>query len=79
MLLAISATGQLRFMTVEGRVSGTVFREVLSRLITGMDRKIFLVVDGHPAHKSKLVKRFAEDNAEWLELFYLPPYAACLM
>jgi hypothetical protein len=29
-----------------------------------MDRKIFLVVDGHPAHKSKLVKRFVEDNAE---------------
>jgi transposase len=40
-----------------------------------MDRKIFLVVDGHPAHKSKLVKRFVEDNAERLELFYLPPYS----
>ena len=75
MLSAISATGQLRFMTVEGRVTGTVFRDFLSRLITGMDRKIFLVVDGHPAHKSKLVKRFVEDNAERLELFYLPPYS----
>lgn len=75
MLSAISATGQLRFMTVEGRVNGTVFRDFLGRLITGMDRKIFLVVDGHPAHKSKLVKSFVEDNAERLELFYLPPYS----
>jgi transposase len=75
MLSAISATGQLRFMTVEGRVNGTVFRDFLGRLVTGMDRKIFLVVDGHPAHKSKLVKRFVEDNAERLELFYLPPYS----
>jgi transposase len=75
MLSAISATGQLRFMTVEGRVNGTVFRDFLGRLITGMDRKIFLVVDGHPAHKSKLVKRFVEDNAERLELFHLPPYS----
>lgn len=75
MLSAISATGQLRFMTVDGRVNGTVFREFLGRLITGMERKIFLVVDGHPAHKSKLVKRFVEENAERLELFYLPPYS----
>jgi len=75
MLSAISAQGQLRFMTMEGRVNGTVFCEFLRRLITGMDRKIFLVVDGHPAHRSKLVKRFAEDNAERLELFQLPPYS----
>ena len=75
MLSAISATGQLRFMTVEGRVNGAVFRDFLGRLITGVDRKIFLIVDGHPAHKSRLVKRFVEDNAERLELFYLPPYS----
>ena len=75
MLSAISATGQLRFMTVEGRVNGTVLRDFLGRLITGVDRKIFLIVDGHPAHKSRLVKRFVEDNAERLELFYLPPYS----
>ena len=43
--------------------------------ITGMDRKIFLIVDGHPAHKAKLVSRFVEDNAAAIELFFLPPYA----
>jgi transposase len=52
-----------------------VFREFLRRLITGMDRKIFLVVDGHPAHKAKLVKRFVQDHADRLELFFLPPYS----
>ena len=62
-------------MTVEGRVNASVFRDFLKRLITGMERKIFLVVDGHPAHKARLVSRFVEDNAGAIELFFLPPYA----
>nr|WP_169315386.1 transposase [Verminephrobacter aporrectodeae] len=40
-----------------------------------MDRKVFLVVDGHPAHKAKLIKSFVQDNADRLELFLLPPYS----
>jgi transposase len=75
MLSAVSAQGHFRFMTLEGRVNAEVFREFLQRLITGMERKIFLVVDGHPAHKAKLVRRFVEQNAEHLELFFLPPYS----
>jgi len=75
MLSAISAQGHLRFMTIEGRVNGEVFCEFLRRLVTGVERKVFLVVDGHPAHRSKLVKRFVEDNSQRLELFHLPPYS----
>jgi transposase len=75
MLSAVNARGHFRFMTVEGRVNAGVFREFLARLITRMDRKIFLIVDGHPAHKAKLVSRFVEDNAAAIELFFLPPYA----
>lgn len=75
MLSAVNALGHFRFMTVEGRVNASVFRDFLKRLITGMDRKIFLIVDGHPVHKAKLVQRFVEDNAAAIELFFLPPYA----
>jgi transposase len=75
MLSAVCARGHFRFMTVEGRVNATVFRNFLKRLITGMDRKVFLIVDGHPIHKAKLVKRFIEDNATRIELFFLPPYS----
>ena len=62
-------------MTVGGPVNATVFREFLKRLIAGMPRKIFLVVDGHPMHKAKLVQRFVEKNHDAIELFFLPPYA----
>jgi transposase len=75
MLSAVSAQGNFRFMTVEGRVNGSVFREFLRRLITGMERKIFLIVDGHPSHKAKLVKTFVAENSDRIELFFLPPYS----
>jgi transposase len=75
MLSAVSAQGQFRFMTIEGRVNAEVFREFLKRLITGVQRKVFLVVDGHPAHKARLVRTFVQDNADRLELFFLPPYS----
>ena len=75
MLSAVNAQGMFRFMTVEGGVNATVFREFLKRLIAGMTRKIFLVVDGHPMHKAKLVQRFVEENNDAIELFFLPPYA----
>ncbi|MCC7059171.1 MAG: IS630 family transposase [Burkholderiaceae bacterium] len=75
MLSAVSAQGHFRFMTVEGRVNANVFRNFLQRLITGMQRRIFLVVDGHPAHKAKLVRDFVQANVDRLELFFLPPYS----
>lgn len=75
MISAVNARGHFRFMTVDGGVNGTVFRDFLKRLITGMDRKIFLIVDGHPAHKAKVVKRFVKAHPDRIELFYLPPYS----
>jgi len=62
-------------MTLEGRVNAGVFREFLRRLITGMQRKVILVVDGHAAHKAKLVRQFVQEHADRLDLLYLPPYS----
>ena len=75
MISAVSAQGGFRFMTVQGSVNATVFCEFLRRLITGLQQKVFLVVDGHPAHKAKLVQRFVQKHIDRIELFFLPPYA----
>jgi transposase len=72
---AVNAQGMFRFMTVGGSVNATVFREFLKRLITGMTRKIFLIVDCHPMHNAKLVQKFVQENSDAIELFFLPPYA----
>ena len=75
MLSAVNAQGHFRFMTVQGTVTASVFRDFLKRLITGLERKVFLIVDGHPTHKAKLVKQFLADNKDRIELFFLPPYS----
>lgn len=75
MISAVSARGDFRFMIVEKNVNATVFREFLRRLITGMDKKILLVLDDHPMHKAKLVRDFIEQHTDQIELFFLPPYA----
>ena len=75
MLSAISAKGELRFMTSRKRISAALFIEFLRRLITNYPRKIFLVVDGLPAHKAKSVQHFLAAVKDRIRLFFLPPYS----
>jgi len=72
---AVSATGHFRFMLIEGTMNATRFKQFLERLIVGHTKKIFLIVDGHPTHKAKLVTSFLEQHSERIELFFLPPYS----
>ena len=39
----------------------------------GATHPVFVVVDGHPIHKSKLMREYIESQAGRLQLF-LPPY-----
>ena len=75
MISAVSPCGDFRFMVVEGGVNSSVFVEFLKRLVIGSKKKIFLIVDGYPAHKSKKAKEFIASLDGQLELFYLPPYS----
>ncbi len=75
MISAVSPRGDFRFMVVEGGVNSAVFVDFLKRLMVGSKKKIFLIVDGYPAHKSKKAKQFIADQKGKLELFYLPPYS----
>jgi len=75
MLSAISAKGELRFMTSRKRISAALFIEFLRRLIANYPKKIFLVVDGLPAHKAKSLQRFLDSVRDRIRLFFLPPYS----
>jgi transposase len=75
LISAVSRQGDFRFMGVKGRVNAGVFIEFLQRLIKGMTRPIFLVVDGHPTHKAAKVRQFLDTVSDRLELFFLPPYS----
>ncbi len=77
MISAVSAQGEFRFMVIKGRVGATRFIEFVKRLVHGSDRKIFLIVDGHPSHKARKVTDFIESKPmkKRFRLFFLPPYS----
>ena len=77
MLSAISAKGELRFMTSRAKhLSAALFIEFLRRLITNYPKRSFSSDnDGLPAHKAKSVHRFVHQVKDRLRLFFLPPYS----
>lgn len=75
MISAISAQGKMRFMTVKGKVNAGVFCDFLKRLMYNAEKKIFLIIDGHPVHRSTKVKKFVESIEGRLRIYYLPPYS----
>ena len=75
MISAVSAKGGLRFMTFSGKMNADKFIEFLERLIYRAPRPIFLILDGHPVHKSKKVRAFVDKTGGKLRLFILPPYS----
>ena len=75
MLSAVSPKGEFRFMLHDGTVTAPVFKTFLQRLMVGATNPVFVVVDGHPVHKSALVRQYIESQGGKLQLFFLPPYS----
>lgn len=75
LISAVSAKGLLRFMVVRGRVGAAEVCEFLRRLMHRARRPVFLILDGHPMHKAKMVNQCVEKFGGKLQLFFLPPYS----
>ena len=72
---AISPRGEMRFMTVEGRMNAGKFIEFLKRLLHNAERPVYLIVDSHPSHRARKVFEFVRKTKGKLRLFFLPPYS----
>ena len=75
MVSAISNKGHVEFMILDDTFNSSVFLKFLAQLIKYKQQKIFLVVDGHSAHKTKVVNAWLEENKSRIEIFFLPPYS----
>jgi len=75
MVSAITNKGKVQWMFVEGSVNAERFSEFLERLVTGADRKIFLVLDNLRVHHSEPVKEWVKEHKKEIELFFLPAYS----
>ena len=75
MISAVSAQGQLGFMLTQRTVTAVIVREFLKRLMISTNKPVFVIVDGHPTDKAKLVKKYVESLNGRLKLLILPPYS----
>jgi len=72
---AVNARGEFWAATYTGKLDAEAFVAFLGNFMKGRRSKVFLVVDGHPAHKANAVKHFIQNMKGRLELHFLPPYA----
>jgi len=76
MIAAVSNTGTLRFRVFDERFTGPLFLDFLKRLVKdNRGRKVVLIVDGHPAHRARIVRDWVAANPELIELHFLPGYS----
>jgi len=73
MISAITNRGHLLFMVFKRRFTAKVFVDFLARLVRQVGR-LFLIIDGHPVHRSAAVKRWLAEHPQ-LRLFFLPGYS----
>lgn len=75
MISAITNRGRLNFMVFKNRFQSDVFLEFLRRLVRQSKRKVFLIVDRHPVHRSRKVRKWLEKKVSHIRLFLLPSYS----
>lgn len=72
---AVSARGEFWYQIYTERFNAAAFVKFLTCFMKGRKGPIFLVVDGHPSHRAKLVQHHVESLNGRLEIHFLPGYA----
>lgn len=62
-------------MAYKGSMTAQVMIKCMKQLIKHARRKVFLILDNLRVYHSKLVKKWVTENADKIELFYLPGYS----
>lgn len=75
MISTITNNGCLNFMVFKQNFQSDVFIEFLRRLIRQSKKKVFLIIDGHPVHHSRKVKKWLKKNEKSIRQFFLPGYS----
>jgi hypothetical protein len=74
LISAVTAKGGAPRFAVFGAAAADAltFTEFCARLMHGAPGPVYLVVDGHPAHRAQSVVDYAASTSGGLELYYLP-------
>ena len=72
---AVSSKGAFWFATYTGALTGELLVDLLRKLMHRRKKPLHLVLDGLPAHKTKIVKTYVASTLGRLTLHFLPGYA----
>ena len=75
LMSSITNRGHLCFVVFKGKFNADVFIGFCRRLRRQRRRKIFLILDGHPVHRSAAAKAWLETNRQRTRVFFLPGYS----
>jgi transposase len=75
MISAVSAKGALRFAVHEEDTNTATFIDFCKRLMHDAPGQVYLIVDGHPAHRATATREFAASTEGRLRLIFLPGYS----
>jgi transposase len=75
MISAVTASGSFKYDIVPGALDAEKFIGFCDKLLTDTPGPVFLIVDGHPVHRSQAVKEYVAGTDGRLRLFRLPSYS----
>jgi transposase len=75
MISAVTAKCALRFAVYEGSTTAATFIDFCQRLLHDAPGPVYLIVDGHPAHRAEATTEFVASTEGRLRLFFLPGYS----
>jgi transposase len=75
MVSAITRKGEMRFMVTDKTISADIFCEFIDRLIHNRRNRVYLIVDGHPVHRSSAVRKHVESYNGRIRLIRFPSYS----
>jgi transposase len=75
MISTVTNRGKLAFMVFRESFTVPIFLKFLKRLVRRSRKKIFLIIDRHPVHKSAKVAKWVATLKGKLRIFFLPSYS----
>lgn len=72
---ALSNTGAFWYHVYTGKFNAEKCIECLKDFMKYKRRPVYIIMDGHPVHKSNKLKEYVESLDGKLLIFFLPPYA----
>ncbi len=72
---AVNARGEFWYEIYTARLNAAGFIALLTHFMRRRTGRVFLVLDGHPSHRAKVVAHYVQTLKGRLELHFLPGYA----